>query len=180
MSKPAAHYWNWWTKIWCVARVQSRRCNDGILNNYFIVIIIKPPSTWINNFFLSNFHENLGGRREDGIFRGYFSGNIRGGWPRRFVILYLVVSSTLNRTTEEILFEVYDSNPNGGNQFMGLAIVSVEELLVNPYQRQVLSLQSRPYQDDSVSGTLTLEVSVNLTSWQRNRLFCFIEKHIII
>lgn len=64
---------------------------------------------------------------------------------------------TLNRTTEEILFEVYDSNPNGGNQFMGLAIVSVEELLVNPYQRQVLSLQSRPYQDDSVSGTLTLE-----------------------
>jgi len=78
--------------------------------------------------------------------------------------LYLVVSSTLNRTTEEILFEVYDCNPNGGNQFMGLAIVSVEELLVNPYQRQVLSLQSRPYQDDSVSGTLTLEVSVNLTS----------------
>ncbi|XP_022179505.1 phospholipid transfer protein C2CD2L, partial [Myzus persicae] len=64
---------------------------------------------------------------------------------------------TLNRTTEEILFEVYDCNPNGGNQFMGLAIVSVEELLVNPYQRQVLSLQSRPYQDDSVSGTLTLE-----------------------
>ncbi|KAL4083361.1 hypothetical protein QTP88_028687 [Uroleucon formosanum] len=64
---------------------------------------------------------------------------------------------TLNRTTEEILFEVYDCNSNGGNQFMGLAIVSVEELLINPYQRQVLSLQSRPYQDDSVSGTLTLE-----------------------
>jgi len=69
------------------------------------------------------------------------------------------VSSTLNRMTEEILFEVYDCNPNGGNQFMGLAIVGVEELLVNPYQRQVLSLQSRPYQNDSVSGTLTLEVS---------------------
>jgi hypothetical protein len=62
--------------------------------------------------------------------------------------------------TEEILFEVYDSNPNGSNRFMGLAIVSVEELLVNPYQRQVLSLQARPYQDDPVSGTLTLEVSV--------------------
>lgn len=43
---------------------------------------------------------------------------------------------------------------------MGLAIVGVEELLVNPYQRQVLSLQARPYQDDPVSGTLTLEVSV--------------------
>ncbi|KAL5239256.1 hypothetical protein ACI65C_006666 [Semiaphis heraclei] len=72
---------------------------------------------------------------------------------------------TLNRTTEEILFEVYDCNPNGGgNQFMGLAIVSVEELLVNPYQRQVLSLQSRPYQDDSVSGTLTLEGTSDFTS----------------
>jgi len=74
-------------------------------------------------------------------------------------ICYSVVLSTLNQTTEEILFEIYDCNPNGGNQFMGLAIVSVEELLVNPYQRQVLSLQSRPYQNDSVSGTLTLEVS---------------------
>lgn len=61
--------------------------------------------------------------------------------------------------TEEILFEIYDCNPNGNNKFMGLAIVSVEELLINPYQRQVLSLQTRPYQDDSVSGTLTLEVS---------------------
>lgn len=71
-----------------------------------------------------------------------------------------LILSTLNRRTEEILFEVYDCNPNGGNHFLGLAIVSVEELLVNPYQRQVLSLQARPYQDDSVSGTLTLEVSV--------------------
>lgn len=62
--------------------------------------------------------------------------------------------------TEEILFEVYDCNPTDGKQFMGLAIVSVEELLVNPCQRQVLSLQARPYQDDLVSGTLTLEVSI--------------------
>jgi len=70
----------------------------------------------------------------------------------------MVILSTLNRMTEEILFEVYDCNPTGSNQFMGLAIVSVEELIVNPCQRQVLSLQTRPYQDDSVSGTLTLEV----------------------
>ncbi|VVC44170.1 C2 domain,Protein kinase C-like, phorbol ester/diacylglycerol-binding domain [Cinara cedri] len=71
-------------------------------------------------------------------------------WNENFIF-------TLNLMTEEILFEVYDCDPNGGNHFMGLAIVSVEELLVNPYQRQVLSLQTRPYQDDSVSGTLTLE-----------------------
>lgn len=76
-----------------------------------------------------------------------------------FNIFLLVIFSTLNLMTEEILFEVYDCDVNGGSQFMGLAIVSVEELLVNPYQRQVLSLQTRPYQDDSVSGTLTLEVS---------------------
>ncbi|XP_050530670.1 uncharacterized protein LOC126899654 [Daktulosphaira vitifoliae] len=71
-------------------------------------------------------------------------------WNENFIF-------TLNKRTEEILFEIYDCNSNGEVQFMGLAIVSVEELLVNPCQRQVLSLQSRPYQNDSVSGTLTLE-----------------------
>lgn len=42
---------------------------------------------------------------------------------------------------------------------MGLGIVGVEELLINPSQRQVISLQSRPYEGDSVSGTLTAEVN---------------------
>lgn len=76
--------------------------------------------------------------------------------------------STLNRMTEEILFEVYDCQPDGRNRFMGLAIVGVEELLVNPYQRQVLSLQTRPYQDDPVSGTLTLEVSSKRKKKKKN------------
>ncbi|XP_046675388.1 uncharacterized protein LOC124364163 isoform X16 [Homalodisca vitripennis] len=58
--------------------------------------------------------------------------------------------------TSEILFEVYD-RAQGENKFLGLAIVGVEELLINPSQRQTISLQSRPYQEDTVSGMLTLE-----------------------
>lgn len=76
--------------------------------------------------------------------------------------------------TEEILFEVYDSTSSGGNKFMGLAIVGVEELLINPYQRQVLSLQTRPYQDDPVSGTLTLEVSISRDIQSLNYIYVVI------
>lgn len=61
--------------------------------------------------------------------------------------------------TNEVLFEVYD-RAQGQNKFLGLAIVGMEELLINPSQRQVISLQSRPYQQDNVSGMLTLEVCV--------------------
>lgn len=73
---------------------------------------------------------------------------------------YLDFCSNINSRTKEILFEVYSKakKENEKNQFLGLAIVSVQELLESPTQRQVISLQSRPYQNDKVSGTLTLEV----------------------
>ncbi|XP_023723495.1 phospholipid transfer protein C2CD2L isoform X6 [Cryptotermes secundus] len=62
----------------------------------------------------------------------------------------------LSPNTAELLFEIYD-RANKANRFMGLGIVGVEELLINPSQRQVISLQSRPYEADEVSGTLTVE-----------------------
>ncbi|XP_067003359.2 phospholipid transfer protein C2CD2L isoform X3 [Anabrus simplex] len=62
----------------------------------------------------------------------------------------------LSPNTAELLFEVYD-RANKTNRFLGLGIVGVEELLINPSQRQIISLQSRPYQEDEVSGTLTVE-----------------------
>ncbi|XP_065202637.1 uncharacterized protein LOC135832992 isoform X2 [Planococcus citri] len=66
----------------------------------------------------------------------------------------------VNAKTKEIMFEVYNNTghkENEKNQFLGLAIVSVQELLESPSQRQVISLQPRPYQNDKVNGTLTLE-----------------------
>lgn len=39
----------------------------------------------------------------------------------------------------------------------------MEELLMNPSQRQIIPLQSRPYENDPVSGSLTVEVG-SLTS----------------
>lgn len=58
------------------------------------------------------------------------------------------------------MFEVYNKSQKDHevNKFLGLAIVSVQELLESTSQRQVISLQSRPYQNDHVTGTLTLEV----------------------
>nr|CAD7461182.1 unnamed protein product [Timema tahoe] len=59
-------------------------------------------------------------------------------------------------TTAELLFEIYD-HVNKEKRFLGLGIVGMEELLINPSQRQTISLQSRPFERDEVSGTLTVE-----------------------
>lgn len=62
----------------------------------------------------------------------------------------------LSPNTAELLFEVYDHAVKP-HKFLGLGIVGVEELLINPSQRQIITLQSRPYESDPVSGTLTVE-----------------------
>jgi len=53
--------------------------------------------------------------------------------------------------------EVFD-NVNKSHRFLGLGIVGVEELLANPSQRQIIPLQARPYEEDDITGTLTVEV----------------------
>lgn len=63
----------------------------------------------------------------------------------------------MSPNTAELLFEIYDHSTKP-QQFLGLGIVGVEELLINPSQRQIISLQSRPYESDPISGTLTVEV----------------------
>ncbi|XP_042225688.1 uncharacterized protein LOC121868805 isoform X1 [Homarus americanus] len=60
----------------------------------------------------------------------------------------------LSGGTLELLFEVYDKKD--GN-FLGLGIVGIEELVATPSQRQIIPLQSRPYENDEVSGSLTVE-----------------------
>ncbi|KAL1516567.1 hypothetical protein ABEB36_000467 [Hypothenemus hampei] len=62
----------------------------------------------------------------------------------------------LSPHTAELLFEIYDHAVKP-QRFLGLGIVGVEELLINPSQRQIITLQSRPYESDPVSGTLTVE-----------------------
>lgn len=67
-----------------------------------------------------------------------------------------VPCSDLSGGTLELLFELYDRSD--GN-FLGLGIVGIEELVATPSQRQIIPLQSRPYENDNVSGSLTVEVS---------------------
>ena len=57
-------------------------------------------------------------------------------------------SSDLNGKSKEVLFEVWDSGYSkefsdsaNGELFLGLGIVSVEELLIIPNQRHVIPLQ---------------------------------------
>ncbi|XP_058796854.1 uncharacterized protein LOC131667450 isoform X2 [Phymastichus coffea] len=59
-------------------------------------------------------------------------------------------------STTEVLLEVYD-RVNKSERFLGLGIVGLEELLANPSQRQIIPLQARPYEEDEVTGTLTVE-----------------------
>lgn len=60
------------------------------------------------------------------------------------------------------MFELYNRERNKIT-FLGLGIVGMEELLMNPSQRQIIPLQSRPYENDPVSGTLTVEVTKRFT-----------------
>ena len=53
--------------------------------------------------------------------------------------------------------ELFD-HVNKSNRFLGLGIVGVEELLANPSQRQIIPLQGKPYEEDEITGTLTVEV----------------------
>ncbi|XP_066147870.1 uncharacterized protein [Euwallacea fornicatus] len=62
----------------------------------------------------------------------------------------------LSPHTAELLFEIYDCATKP-HRFLGLGIVGVEELLINPSQRQIITLQSRPYETDPITGTLTVE-----------------------
>lgn len=73
--------------------------------------------------------------------------------------------SDVSQNTQELLFEIYDHAVKPTHKFLGLGIVGVEELLVNPSQRQTISLQSRPYESDQISGTLTVEVSNNYSTY---------------
>lgn len=62
----------------------------------------------------------------------------------------------VSQNTTEVLLEVYDRT-NINDRFLGLGIVGVDELLMNPSQRQIIPLQARPYEEDEITGTLTVE-----------------------
>jgi len=65
----------------------------------------------------------------------------------------------ITKHSSEVLFEVWDQGQKIGKSdaFMGLAIVSVSELMVTASQRHVVPLQGRPYEEDQVTGLLTVE-----------------------
>ncbi|KAL1124542.1 hypothetical protein AAG570_001168 [Ranatra chinensis] len=63
----------------------------------------------------------------------------------------------VNQNTSELLLEVYDRYRGEQPKFLGSGIVSMDELITNPNQRQTISLQATPLHDSPISGTLTVE-----------------------
>ncbi|KAI6200847.1 Protein kinase C-like 3 [Aphelenchoides besseyi] len=67
----------------------------------------------------------------------------------------------INETSDEVLFEVYGVNDRGAkigeNIFLGLAIAGLGEMRRSTNRIHELHLQSRPYQNDRVSGMLTIQ-----------------------
>lgn len=70
--------------------------------------------------------------------------------------------SELTPASEEILFEIYEDTPNAEEEhrFLGLAIVGFEEIRRSGENIHTLTLQGRPYRNDKVSGTLTVQASI--------------------
>lgn len=85
----------------------------------------------------------------------------------------------INELSDEVLFEVYglpESAANKNNKFLGLAIagknslkcfilttiLGLSEMRKSNERVHNLQLQSRPYQNDRVSGILTIQVSAKI------------------
>lgn len=67
----------------------------------------------------------------------------------------------MSPASEEILFEIYEGEHSvldNDQRFLGLAIVDFEEILKSSERVHNLRLEGRPYRNDNVSGTLTVEV----------------------
>jgi hypothetical protein len=93
------------------------------------------------------------------------------------VIIFIGFYSNISRAkTLELLVELWDSGGASerppavsctednvspvGHKFLGLCLVSVQDLMSTPSQTHVVSLQGRPFQNDSViNGTVALQVS---------------------
>ena len=91
-----------------------------------------------------------------------------------------IICSNLTSKTSEILFEVWDGgnesdvNEEDSNTFLGLGIVSVEELQIASTSRHVIPLQGRPYfntddsNGDNIHGLLTVEFVLIEKKYSKN------------
>lgn len=111
-----------------VIRADQLNANNGCAEPYCVVEMDEPPQK----------HQTSVQKNTNSPF-----------WDEHFLF-------DLNANTAELLFEIYDHSVKPA-KFLGLGIVGVDELLINPSQRQTFTLQSRPYEKDPVSGTLVVE-----------------------
>ncbi|CEF60127.1 C2 domain and Protein kinase C-like, phorbol ester/diacylglycerol binding domain-containing protein [Strongyloides ratti] len=132
-----------------IIRAQKLGYNKTVLQPYVIVEMDEPSRRY---------------KTSNGI-------NVNPYWEESFDFIVTPCS-------EEILFEVYEGDPslcktnqpnnstilpNKDNQqeddqlFLGLAIVGLDELRKSNESLHCLRLQGRPYKNDNVSGTLTVE-----------------------
>lgn len=74
-------------------------------------------------------------------------------WDESFVF-------AVNGQNAELLFEIYDKGSKQDENFLGLCIVSIEEVLKSAGQQLVIPLEARPLENDTITGSIVLEFNV--------------------
>ena len=82
----------------------------------------------------------------------------------------------MNERSSELLFEVYDVYSGVIDEeprFLGLCIVSLDEIRRSKQSMHELPLQSRPYYNDAASGSITVEVRPTCSTRRNRAQFSF-------
>lgn len=154
----------------CKSQIQTSIDNDNFQANKLRVKIIRAQRLGYNRTVLQPYvvvemdEPSRRYKTSNGI-------NVNPYWEESF-------DFTITPISEEILFEVYEGDPSlcrtvqtnnstilpnkdshheDDNLFLGLAIVGLDELRKSNESLHCLRLQGRPYKNDTVSGTLTVE-----------------------
>ena len=76
-------------------------------------------------------------------------------------ITYVFIILNIPKPKHKLLLYLQNSNFSAaiGHRFLGLCLVSVQDLISCPFQTHVVSLQGRPFsEDEGTNGTLSLQV----------------------
>ncbi|EEB15891.1 conserved hypothetical protein [Pediculus humanus corporis] len=124
----------------------------------------------------NSLNENTGRRRQL-VITGIQAMNLSEDCRNSYCILEMdeppqkYISSTQKNTSEpvwdeqfifnvkpgkgELLFEIYE---NTSKKLLGMGIVGTEELMSNHTRRQMIPLQSQPFESDRITGSIAVEV----------------------
>ncbi|XP_052286622.1 phospholipid transfer protein C2CD2L-like isoform X7 [Dreissena polymorpha] len=112
-----------------VIKASGLKQNEGPIDPYCVMYLDSPAQTEVSNVVKNTFNPF---------------------WDEQFYY-------EITRDTQEIRFEVLDKKRPSNDNFLGEAIVYMEDLQRNPSSRQIIPLQGRLGAGEFVSGSITVE-----------------------